>query len=306
MATVVQPLGGASPAIEALVASHERSVRRRHSRLRRFPWVPAGILSILLLTAIAAPWLAPHTFDAFDITQGFVPPIWLEGGTWDHILGTDRLGRDVFSRLLFGGRIALFVAFISISSSLVIGVTLGLVAGYVGGIVDHVISRIVDGMIALPVLLFAILLAAILGPGLKTVIIVIATFTWMSYTRLVRGEVLSLRTRDYVLLAQVGGANRFQIMRQHMLPNALNVIVILATLELGGVITFEASLSFLGFGVQPPTPTWGAMLAEGRNFMVDAWWLAFFPGVAISFVILSGNLFGDWLRDALDPRLRQA
>lgn len=306
MATLARSQSAAShSSLEELVLAHEASLRKRHSRIRRFPWVPAGILSLLLVSALGAPWLAPHDPIAFDVADGFAPPVWQEGGTWDHILGTDRLGRDLFSRLLHGGRIALLVATISISFSLVVGVSLGLAAGFIGGIVDGVISRLVDGMLSLPSLLFAMLLAAIVGPGLHTVIVVIAAFTWMQYTRLVRAEVLSLRNREYVQLARVAGLSKFQIMLKHMLPNTLNIIVILATLELGAVISFEASLSFLGFGVQPPTPTWGALLSEGRQFMVDAWWLAFFPGVAITLVIMSGNLFGDWLRDATDPRMRQ-
>lgn len=297
--------GRQNSSLEALVLAHEAKVRKRHNKWRRFPWIPAAILAALVVSAVGATWLAPHDPVEFDISNGFVPPVWQDGGSWDHILGTDRLGRDLFSRLLYGGRIALLVAGISISFSLLFGVSLGLAAGFMGGIVDGVISRLVDGMLSMPSLLFAMLLAAIIGPGLQTVIIVIAAFTWMQYTRLVRGEVLSLRNREYVQLARVAGLSQFQIMMKHMLPNTLNIIVILATLELGSVITFEASLSFLGFGVQPPTPTWGALLSEGRQFMVDAWWLAFFPGVAITLVIVSGNLFGDWLRDATDPRMRQ-
>jgi peptide/nickel transport system permease protein len=301
-----RPAGlGTTAAFEDLVASHERAVKRRHSRLRTFPWIPATILAVMLVCAIGAPMLAPYQPDEFNLREGFRPPVWVSGGTWDHALGTDRTGRDEFSRLLYGSRIALLVASIAITFSLVVGVTLGMVAGFAGGIIDHIIMRFVDGMLALPSLLFAMLLAAIVGPGLRTVIIVISAFSWMQYARLVRGLVLSLKQRDYVQLAKVAGASQLQIMLRHMLPNTLNIIVILATLEIGSVITFEASLSFLGFGVQPPTPTWGAMLSEGRNFMVDAWWLALLPGLAITFVIMSGNLFGDWLRDITDPRLRQ-
>jgi peptide/nickel transport system permease protein len=263
------------------------------------------ILTLLVVSAVGATVIAPYEPEEFTLSEGFRPPFWMEGGSADHILGTDRIGRDLFSRLLYGGRIALLVASIAITFSLLVGVSLGLLAGFSGGIVDQVISRFVDGMLALPSLLFAMMMAAIVGPGLQTVILVIAAFTWMQYARLVRGQVLSLKQRDYVQLARVAGASRLQIMLRHMLPNTLNTIVILATLEIGTVITFEASLSFLGFGVQPPTPTWGAMLSEGRNFMSNAWWLAFFPGLAITFVIMSGNLFGDWLRDVTDPRLRQ-
>ena len=292
--------------IEDVVARHERTVRRRQSIARKVPWHAVAILSLLLFCAAAAPLIAPHSPNAFDLDRKLQPPFWQAGGTSAHILGTDSLGRDVFSRVIYGARISVVVVFFAIISSLSIGVPLGMIAGYMGGWLDAFIMRVVDVMLSLPALLFAALLAAAFKPGLKTVIIVIAAFSWMGYARIVRGQILSLKERDYVALAKVGGANTLRILWSHMLPQIVSTLVILASLEIGSVIAFEATLSFLGFGVTPPTATWGAMLSDGRKYIIDAWWLAVVPGVAITLVILSANLFGDWLRDTLDPRLRQS
>jgi peptide/nickel transport system permease protein len=270
------------------------------------PWPVVVIFGVFVTTAIFAPVIAPYDPNEFDLAVKLRPPAWQEGGSTDHLLGTDSLGRDVLSRLIWGARISVTVALLAIASSLLVGVPLGLLAGYLGGWVDHAIMRFVDIMLCLPALLFAALIAAAFSPGLQTVIVVIALFSWMSYTRLIRGDILSLKERDYVQLAKVAGCSTPRILIRHILPQLINIIVILATLEIGGVIGFEATLSFLGFGVPPSNPTWGAMLSEGRNFLIDAPWLAFAPGVTIMLVILSCNLLGDWLRDTLDPRLRQS
>jgi peptide/nickel transport system permease protein len=293
------------PRIEDLVDRHERAVRKRQRWTRKVPWPAVIILAVLVFCAAAAPLLAPHEPNTFDLGQKLRPPMWQAGGTSANILGTDSLGRDVFSRLIFGARVSATVVFFAVLSSLAIGVPLGMMAGYFGGWPDALIMRAVDIMLSLPTLLFAALLATAFAPGLRTVIVVISAFSWMGYARIVRGQILSLKERDYVALARIAGASPARVLWSHMLPQIVSTLVILASLEIGSVIAFEATLSFLGFGVVPPTATWGSMLSDGRKYIVDAWWLAVTPGVTIAVVILSVNLMGDWLRDTLDPRLRQ-
>ncbi|MBI4641377.1 MAG: ABC transporter permease [Candidatus Tectomicrobia bacterium] len=263
------------------------------------------ILSVILITAIGASFFAPHDPLAHNISKKLLPPFWEEGGTSTHLLGTDHMGRDVLSRLIYGARIALLVASIAIGVACVIGVWLGMVSGYYGGWVDTLIMRVVDIQMSMPALLFAVALAGALKPGLTNVIIIIVVWNWAGFTRIVRGEVLSLKERDFVALAKVAGCSSGKIVLSHILPNVMNSIIVLATLDVGRVIIFEASLSFLGLGVQSPTPAWGSMLAEGRNYVVSAWWLVTFPGLAIMLTCLATNLLGDWLRDAFDPKLRE-
>ena len=222
----------------------------------------------------------------------------------EHILGTDKQGRDILSRMIYGARISLTDAAISILLAGTLGTTLGLIAGYFGGNIDHLIMRLVDICIAIPAILFALVLAVVLGPSFQTVIIVIVSIFWSRYARLVRGETLSLKTQDFVARAKVAGASNARILRRHIFPNVVSTIIVLATLEVGQVILLEATLSFLGAGLPRPTPAWGLMIANGRELLVTAWWVAFWPGVAILFSVLSMNLFGDWLRDHLDPKLR--
>ena len=219
-------------------------------------------------------------------------------------MGTDKLGRDMLSRIIYGARISLTIAAISIVCGGLVGTTLGLIAGYWGGLWDHVIMRLVDIKISIPSILLALILAAAMGPSYFTVIIVVALTLWTRYARLVRGEVLSLRHQDFVAKARVAGATTPRIILRHLLPNVVNTIIVLATLEVGVVIILEASLSFLGAGIPPPNPAWGLMVADGRALVINAWWLSFFPGLAILLTVLSMNLLGDWLRDRLDPKLR--
>jgi peptide/nickel transport system permease protein len=262
------------------------------------------LLFVLVTPAVFADQVAPHDPFKGNILERLQPPAWLEGGTWSHPLGTDKLGRDMLSRIIYGARISLTIAAISIVCGGLVGTTLGLIAGYWGGLWDHVIMRLVDIKISIPSILLALILAAALGPSYFTVIIVVALTLWTRYARLVRGEVLSLRSQDFISRAKVAGASTSRIILRHLLPNVVNTIIVLATLEVGVVIILEASLSFLGAGIPPPNPAWGLMVADGRALVINAWWLSFFPGLAILLTVLSMNLLGDWLRDRLDPKLR--
>jgi peptide/nickel transport system permease protein len=268
--------------------------------------IPIAILTVIALTAILADLLAPHNPEVGSLTARFRPPVWQAGGTMDHILGTDQLGRDVLSRLIFGARVSLVVGFTAVVVAGVIGTTLGILAGYIGGWVDQAIMRLTDAWLALPALTFAIFLAAIVGPSMWNIVIILGGVYWTRYARVVRGEVLSLKEREFVRLAVVAGCSRMTIMWRHILPNVVNSAIVLATLMLGVVIVTEASLSFLGVGVPPPQPAWGLMLSDGKQgLMVGYWWLTVMPGCCIMLMVLSANLLGDWLRVKLDPQLRQ-
>ena len=234
-----------------------------------------------------------------------MPPAWLDGGTTSHLFGTDSLGRDIFSRIIVGARASLIVAVVALAAGSVLGGFIGLVSGYYGGRVDAVIMRIADATIAFPLILLALLLTVILGPGILSVVLAASAVLWARFARLIRSEVLSVKERDYVRLARVAGASNLRIMIVHILPNVLNSLIVLLTLQLGFVIILEATLSFLGAGIPPPTPTWGQMVAQGRDYISTAWWLSLLPGAAIAIVVLAFNLLGDWMRDHLDPKLRQ-
>ena len=280
-------------------------IRRGITWARRYPLLSLAVLLFVLVTpAVFADQVAPHDPFKGNILERLQPPAWLEGGTWSHPLGTDKLGRDMLSRIIYGARISLTIAAVSIICGGLVGTTLGLIAGYWGGLWDHVIMRLVDIKISIPSILLALILAAALGPSFFTVIIVVALTLWTRYARLVRGEVLSLRHQDFIAKARVAGASTSRIILRHLLPNVVNTIIVLATLEVGVVIILEASLSFLGAGIPHPNPAWGLMVADGRALVINAWWLSFFPGLAILLTVLSMNLLGDWLRDRLDPKLR--
>jgi peptide/nickel transport system permease protein len=273
---------------------------------RDFPIIPVGILSTIFLLAVFANVLAPYDPEVGALGDRFKPPVWQTGGTDKYLLGTDHLGRDVLSRLLFGARVSIVVGFLAVIVAGAIGTTLGIISGYVGGWVDQLIMRVTDTWLALPGLTFAIFLAAIVGPSLWNIVFVLSWVYWTRYARVVRGEVLSLKERDFVRLAVVAGCSKWTIMRRHILPNVVNSAIVLATLQLGVVIITEASLSFLGVGVPPPQPAWGLMLADGKKgLMAGYWWLTVLPGCCIMFMVLSANLLGDWLRVKFDPQLRQ-
>ncbi len=272
---------------------------------RGFPWIAASILLLVLVCALGSPWIAPHAPDAISLRDAMQPPVWQEGGSTRFLLGADNLGRDILSRIIAGARISVTIAAYAIVLSGFIGALLGMAAGYFGGIVDAVISRLIDIQMSVPALPLAMLFAAVLPPGEAMVVIVIVLTYWTWYARIVRGEVLSLRERDYIALAKVAGVSTPMIFLRHLAPNILNIMLVLATLQFGSVIVFEAGLSFLGLGIQPPQVSWGGMLADGRNFIEVAWWLITVPGIAIMAACLASNLLGDWLRDTFDPMRRQ-
>ena len=291
---------------ETLVLPAASPPRASLRRSRDLPLIPITILAVIALTAIFANVLAPHNPEVGSLTARFRPPVWQTGGTMDHILGTDQLGRDVLSRLIFGARVSMVVGFTAVIVAGFIGTTLGILAGYIGGWVDQAIMRLTDAWLALPGLTFAIFLAAIVGPSMWNIVIILGAVYWTRYARVVRGEVLSLKEREFVRLAVVAGCSRMTIMWRHILPNVVNSAIVLATLMLGVVIVTEASLSFLGVGVPPPQPAWGLMLSDGKQgLMVGYWWLTVMPGCCIMLMVLSANLLGDWLRVKLDPQLRQ-
>lgn len=273
--------------------------------LSRWPVVPAAIIIIMSFAAIFAPIVSPHPPLQNSLRERNVPPVWQEGGTWNYALGTDTIGRDLLSRLIHGARLSLMVVVVALVSGTVVGTAVGLVAGYFGGVLDEVVMRVVDIWFGLPFIMVALVIAVVLGPSITTMMTLLALFTWPGFVRNVRAEVLTLKTRDYVALASVAGAPTHRILIKHILPGVVNTVLVIASLRSGQLILAEAFLSFLGAGIPPPTPTWGSMIADGRNYLRDAWWISFFPGVAIALTVMSLNFFGDWMRDHFDPRLRQ-
>jgi peptide/nickel transport system permease protein len=275
-------------------------------RLRGFPLIPVLILLSIAFVAVFADVLAPHDPQIGSLARRFRPPFWQDGGSVSYLLGTDHVGRDVLSRLIFGARVSMVVGITAVLVAGGIGTLLGIVSGYLGGWADQVVMRITDTWLALPALTFAIFLAAIVGPSEFNIIVILGLVYWTRYARVIRGEVLSLKQREFVRLAIVAGCSKRVIMWRHILPNVINSAVVLATLMLGVVIVTEASLSFLGVGVPPPKPAWGLMMADGKKgLMVGYWWLTVLPGLCIMLMVLSANLLGDWLRVKLDPQLRQ-
>jgi peptide/nickel transport system permease protein len=278
---------------------------RNTTHLQQFPWTACAIIAAMVFVAVFAPWLTPHSPIEQSLPDKLLPPFWQEEGTITHPLGTDIFGRDILARLFYGARVSLIVTASAMLVGGGVGLLLGILSGYIGGRVDTLLMRVVDAALAFPTILFALLLAVTMGQGLRTLIIAISLLLWARFARVVRGEVLALKTRDFVALATVHGCSHARIMATHMLPNVLNTFMVLVTLNVGVVIVAEASLSFLGAGVPPPTPSWGLMVAEGRGKIASAWWISLIPGIAITLVVLAFNLFGDWLRDRLDPKLRQ-
>jgi peptide/nickel transport system permease protein len=283
----------------------EAVVEGARSDFSRLPWTSFVIIGVMMFVAILAPVLAPHSPTEQSLPDKLKPPAWQEGGSSTHLLGTDTLGRDLLSRLIYGARVSLTVAAFALLSGGTIGLAVGVVAGYAGGRTDSTLMRIVDATLTFPTILIALLLAVSLGAGLRTIVLAIIVIIWARFARVVRGEVLGVKSRDFVALARVHGCSHLRIMTSHILPNVMNTFMVLMTLHIGFVIIVEASLSFLGAGIPPPTPSWGQMIADGRSHIASAWWIAVVPGTAIMLVVLAFNLFGDWLRDWLDPRLRQ-
>jgi peptide/nickel transport system permease protein len=272
---------------------------------RRYPIIPTGIVIVFILLSFFGESLTPHDPNKMNLSQRLVPPFWQEGGTIKYFFGTDMLGRDMLSRIIIGARISFIVSILSLTLGGMIGTFLGIISGYYGGKTDAILMRAADATIAFPIILIALLLAVILGPSLQNVVISLGLVLWARYARVIRGEVLSYKERDFVALARVAGSSNFRIMFRHIFPNIRNTLLVLLTLQVGWVIIVEASLSFLGAGIPGPTPVWGSMIAKGREYVTIAWWVPFLPGLAVCIVCLSFNMLGDWLREALDPKMRQ-
>jgi peptide/nickel transport system permease protein len=280
-------------------------IARAMIRVKRYPALPLAILIFLLLIpAIFASQVAPHDPLKGSLSKRLKPPAWMQGGSMEYPLGTDKLGRDILSRIIYGARISLMISLVAIFVGGSVGTTLGLMAGYFGGKLDALIMRLVDISLSLPTILLALVLVAAVGPSFATVVTVVAVLLWARYARVVRGETLSIKELDFIARARVAGASHARIMARYIFPNVVNSLVVLATLQVGATILLESTLSFLGAGIPRPTPAWGVMIADGRELIVTAWWVAMFPGVAIMLTVLSLNLLGDWLRDHLDPKLR--
>ncbi|MDA0596306.1 MAG: ABC transporter permease [Chloroflexi bacterium] len=279
--------------------------RRVYAFTKRWPIIPAIIMFVIVFGAVFAPIIAPFEPQRGDLRAKDIPPVWLDGGDSTHWLGTDNLGRDMYSRMLYGARISLFVAAVAVSFGLVMGTLTGVVAGYYGGMVDEILMRLVDLWSSLPFLLIALIVAISVGPSLGMVIGLLAVSSWSAGSRNIRGEVLSLRNREYVHMARVMNASDIRIILRHLLPNVMHVVIVITTLRTGSMIIAEAGLSFLGVGVPASVPTWGLMIAQGQKFLTTTWWMSIVPGVAIFLIVLSFNFLGDWLRDRFDPRLNQ-
>jgi peptide/nickel transport system permease protein len=273
--------------------------------MKRWPVIPAAVMFVIIFGAVFAPLLAPYEPQKGDLRARNIPPVWLDGGDSAHWLGTDNLGRDMYSRMLYGARISLFVAAVAVIFGLIAGTTTGIVAGYYGGMVDEILMRLVDLWSSLPFLLIALIVAISVGPSLGMVMALLALSSWSAGSRNIRGEVLSLRGREYVQMSQVMNASDFRIIVRHLLPNVMHVVIVITTLRTGSMIIAEAGLSFLGVGVPASVPTWGLMIAQGQKFLTTTWWMSVMPGVAIFLIVMSFNFLGDWLRDRFDPRLNQ-
>lgn len=290
------------PPLESL--SHKLR-EKQVGKLILVPGIPLLVLGLIVICAIFAPLIAPYDLNTGNLYNQFIPPKWMPGGSSQYLLGTDYFGRDILSRIIYAARITAIVVFVAIFGSALLGTVLGLIASYVGGIVDALIMRITDALISFPLLVIAIVLAAAIGAGVINVIMILIIFGWPIYARQIRAEGLVIRETDYVALAKVAGVSPFRMLYRHFFRNVIPTLLVLATFEIGDVIMWEATMSFLGVGVPPPTPSWGSMVSDGQAYIVSRWWLSAFPGIAILLTVLAANIFGDWIRDRLDPKLRQ-
>jgi peptide/nickel transport system permease protein len=279
-------------------------VLRRRLRRVAFGLAAAAVMLLIVASAVFAPALAPHDPLQVNIRARLLPPAWMAGGTADHLLGTDQVGRDLLSRILHGGRVSLLVGVLAVAIAATLGVNLGLGAGYFGGRTDWTIMTLVNVMLTFPFVLLALSVIAVLGPSLRNMIVVLGVAGWPIYCRVVRAETLALREREFILAGRALGMSHGRIVFRQILPNIVSPIVVIATLQVAQVIILESFLSFLGLGVQPPTPAWGNMLGEGRVYMLNSWWIAAFPGLAIFVTTLVINLMGNALRDWLDPHMK--
>ena len=302
--------------MELTATSHPPAIRpfaAAWTFVRRWPIIPAAVILLLIFIGIFGPYVAPHDAVIADARARHIPPVGMEScvgarckvGTWTNPLGTDHVGRDVLSRIIVGSRISLIVATISLVVGLIVGTGVGLVSGFIGGIFDEIVTRIVDIWLALPFLMVALLAVLIFGQSLGVVLLLLAVLSWVGFVRVVRAQTLQLKEMDYVALARIAGASPIRIIWRHVLPGVINSAIVIATLNVGNLILAEATLSFLGAGIPPPTPAWGVLISEGREYVSTAWWQTVFPGVGIFLVVMSLNFLGDWVRDRFDPRLRQ-
>ncbi|MEI7785488.1 MAG: ABC transporter permease [Betaproteobacteria bacterium] len=275
---------------------------REHWLSRLQIGLAAVVITGFVVLGLLGQWLAPHDPVQQNLAQVMLPPFWQQGGSLSHPLGTAMLGQDVLSGIMAGARVSLLVSLCAVGLSGALGVLLGLIAGYVGGWLDSLLMRLADIQLSIPFILLAIAMIGALGPNLSNVILVIAITNWVTYAKVVRTETLRLRERDFVKSARVSGSSLTQVLWRHILPNVMNSVIVLVTLDIGKVIIFESGLSFLGLSVQPPTPSWGAMLADGRKYISIAYWVSLFPGIAIFGVVLCVNFLGNWLRVRLDPQ----
>jgi peptide/nickel transport system permease protein len=261
------------------------------------------IVLALLVAAVCSPQVAPHNPVRERLIDRPLPPAWGKDGEWRYLLGTDHLGRDVVSRIIYGSRVSLVVGFAAVAVGGSLGIVLGVMAGYVGGRLDEGIMALADIQLAFPTILLAITVIAVLGPSFTNLVLIIGLSGWVTYARIARGQVLSLREKEFVEASRAQGSDPLRTVCRHILPNMLSPLIVVATLDLARTIILESTLSFLGLGMQPPTPSWGGMLSDGREYLLTAWWIATFPGLALMLTALSFNRLGDWARDLTDPRL---
>ena len=278
--------------------------KRVLASLKGAPVIPLFIIVVFTLSAILADVITFHDAYKVSLPDRLIPPFWQDGGSISHPLGTDPLGRDILTRIIYGTRVSIIIAGAALTIGGGVGTLIGLTAGYYGGKIDTLLMRLADITLAFPLILFAILMVMVIGPSMMNVIVAISLVLWARYARVIRGEVLGLMQRDFIARAKVSGASDWRIMMRHLLPNVMPTLIVLLTLQVGWVIIVEASLSFLGAGIPPPTPAWGSMLADGREYVSTAWWVTTAPGIAIMLVVLAFNLSGDWLRERLDPKQR--
>ena len=275
---------------------------RRQVRGYRLPWLPIFVFVAMMVCAAFAPWLAPHETDTLNILNKNISP----GETTEHLLGTDTLGRDILSRMIFGARTTVLISLAALLTGGVVGTVLGLVSGYIGGWTDTIIMRITDAALGFPTILVALVIAVIVGKGTDVIILAVALTVWARFARMIRGDVLAVKVLDFVTVAKISGVSTPVLIWRHIFPNVVNTLMVITSLLVGQVILLEAALSFLGLGLAPGAPSWGIMVSEGKDVILDVWWLSLFPGVAITIVVLAFNFFGDWLRDTLDPKLSRA
>lgn len=273
----------------------------------KLPVIPTTVLmSVLVIPAVFSEWLAPYDPLIGNLSRRLTPPFWMEGGSTDYLLGTDKQGRDILSRLIHGARISFSVSMVVVILTTTFGVALGMIAGFFGGKIDRCVMWVVDTFLSTPFILMALVIVSVLGPGYGTMLLVASLFSWIGDCRQIRGETLTIKGLDYIQRAHVAGSPWWRILRHHILPNVSSTVIVLATLQVGSTILLESTLSFLGLGIPRPQPSWGVMVADGRDHILGAWWLSFLPGLCIMLTVFSVNLLGDWLRDHLDPKLRQS